>query len=143
MPETAITAGIYAGYGAATVGTIAGAQAISSGEGPGKVAQAIGTGSLKGAVGGAAVGAGGAALGAAGITGSQMVAAAGTAVGGALPQILAKKPAAINIPGLPPPAVMPDPVAQQAAQQRSIAQLLALRGRASTIMTASSDTLGA
>lgn len=45
-------------------------------------------------------------------------------------------------PGVAPVIGMPDPLAQQEAQRRKIAEQLGRRGRASTILTSPSDTLG-
>ena len=68
------------------------------------------------------------------------VAAAGTAATIAL----APKPGQVQLPGLPQPVAMPDPLQQEQARQRSIAESLARRGRASTILTQdTSDKLGA
>ncbi len=52
-------------------------------------------------------------------------------------------PAPAPAPSVTPPTPMPDPKGQKDAKKRSIAEMMARRGRASTILTDSSnDALG-
>ena len=88
-------------------------------------AEAAGAGLGVGAATGAATAAGGAGLGTAVAT-----AAGSAAASGVVGKLLQGKP-----PGLSGPVEMPDPEAQQAARQKSLADQLARRGRASTILT--------
>lgn len=64
----------------------------------------------------------------------------------AVTTMMADSPAAPSIaaPAVKPPVPMPDPKGTDAAKKRSIAEMMARRGRASTILTdsASSDALG-
>lgn len=47
-----------------------------------------------------------------------------------------------KLPGVKPPVAMPDQQAVEDARRRSVAQQLARRGRASTILSDQSDALG-
>ena len=48
----------------------------------------------------------------------------------------------VKTPEVKPTLAMPDPLAQEAARKREIAETMSRRGRASTIMTQPSGTLG-
>lgn len=92
---------------------------------------------------GTAATAGGAGATQAGV-GSTLLASAGKAAAGAAASGLIQAATAPKRPDLPPPIAMPDPQAQEAARQKAIADQIARRGRASTILTDSggSGTLG-
>lgn len=136
MPETATAIGSYfTGATAATEGALAADGTIVAGT------------AAEGAAGEAAVGtaaaAGGATATEAGV-GSTLLAGAGKAAAGAAVSGLIQAATAPKRPDLPPPIAMPDPQAQEAARQKAIADQIARRGRASTILTDSSGagTLG-
>lgn len=72
-------------------------------------------------------------------TSTEVIAAATAATVGAV----ADKALAPDAPELPSPAVMPDPLEQQKAKQRSLTEQMARRGRAGSILTNSGNgTLG-
>lgn len=100
---------------------------------------AAAAGTAGGVAAGAAAGAGAAAAGTAGLTALEAagVAAAGAAATAGVSAILA--------PGAPKEKLgipMPDSKALEEAKKRSIAEQIAQRGRASTIMTETSGKLG-
>ena len=72
--------------------------------------------------------------------------AVGALVGTTAMNMMADKPATPSTaaPSVKPPVPMPDPKGNDAAKKRSIAEMMARRGRASTILTdpAQSDALG-
>lgn len=141
MPESLAAVGAYFGAsGAAELG-VAGGSAIAGGTtfeaGAAAVTAAeAGGGAVAGGFGGVTgttVAAGGG-----GYLGAVGKAAAGAAASSAATQLLAPKPP--KVPGATP---MPDPQATEEARKRSIAEQMARRGRASTILTDPvSGTLG-
>ena len=76
--------------------------------------------------------------------GIETLATAATYIGGGL---LAKKAIGAVMPKIPTPEVkpvlpMPDPMAQEAARKKQIADVMQRGGRASTIQTQPTQTLG-
>ena len=87
---------------------------------------------LLGELGGSALAAGGAgaSAGAAGIGSAMGAAAAAAVASGVVGQLMAP-----DAPEAKKALEMPDPLAQEAARRREIAETMSRRGRASTIMT--------
>lgn len=125
----AATAAAFAEFASGAAGTEAAATAVAS--------EAAGAGlGLGASVGGAAsagLGVNAALAGAAGAAGSALSGPLGQIlVGQGLSKLMAPK---IEAPAVKPPNEMPDPLAQQESRDRSIAEQLARRGRAATILT--------
>ncbi len=119
----------FAGAGAATAATgglegIMAATVAESAVAGGAYGAGTAAAIEAGTIGGAAV-AGGGLLGAAATSAGTAAASAGVS------SLLAPKP-----PKVPGAVAMPDPLAQEEARKRSIAEQMARRGRASTILTA-------
>jgi hypothetical protein len=99
---------------------------------------------VEGAAAGAAGAAGGAAGAAGGAAGGSALGAIGTAAatgiaGAVAADALAPDP---DAPKVQKQLGAPDPQAQEAARKRSLAEQLTRRGRASTVLTGGSGTLG-
>ena len=92
--------------------------------------------------GAAAGGAGAATATGASIAGTVATAAATSLITQGIASALAKKPADVKAPTLTAPTPAPDPNSP-AAKRASIVSQLERQGRASTILTNTSDTLGA
>jgi hypothetical protein len=146
LAATGVGEGLTAGVGE---GAALAAPTVGEGLGlsPTLAAQGFsaGLGSLgAGAAGGAAAGSllGGSSGGAAttpaatgagtGLVNTLKNAAIGSVASTAVGSLLAPKP---KLPPLKPEVTIPDPLAQQAAQKRSLTEQVARRGRASTILT--------
>jgi hypothetical protein len=131
MGATLAAVGTYFGSAGGAAMTAAAASDI----GGGAIAAGVGTAGLSGAAG---LTAAGAAAGTAGLMQAAGTSAATALATGLVTKALAPKPP--QVPGVTP---MPDLQAQQQAQSQSIAEQMARRGRASTILTAPSNgTLG-
>lgn len=124
-------AGTAAADAGATAGVAGGTAASGGGALGAQAAYAAGTEAALGAGAGATLGGGSSSL----LT--QTGTAVGTAAAGqAVNALLAPRPP--KAPGVT--ETMPDPLAQQRARQQAMAEQLARRGRASTVLTASTDT---
>lgn len=96
-------------------------------------------GAAAGAAGSAAAGSGAAAGAGTSLGTAAVQAAAGAAAGALVSDALAPDPEA---PKVQKQLGAPDPQAQEAARKRSLAEQLTRRGRASTVLTGGSGTLG-
>lgn len=135
MPESIAAVGAYFAAGsAAEVGTVAVADAAF-----GELAGGISLTAAEAAAGGAsAAGYGAGAAAGGGLAAAATKAAVGGVASAGASALLTPKP-----PKVPGALAMPDAQAQEEARKRSIAEQMARRGRASTVLTApAAGTLG-